>query len=82
LSGRIHQNTMRYHGRMNYTAIYENPFDQDGTTGDGTHVAHEIRLRISSNLALTEDEVKRMLRRHLLERFKIADVKEEKIRIE
>jgi hypothetical protein len=73
---------MRYHGRMNYTAIYEDPFDQDGTTADGTHVAHEVRLRISSNIGLTEDEVKRILRRHLSEKFSIAGVKEEKIRIE
>lgn len=71
-----------YHGCMNYTAIYEDPFDQDGTTADGTRVTHEIRLHIGSNVPLSEEKVKQTLRRHLSERFKIGNIGEEKIRIE
>jgi hypothetical protein len=67
---------------MNYTAIYEDPFDQDGTSEGGTRITHEIRLLISSNTSMNDEAVKQVLRRHLSERFKIAEIKEEKIRIE
>jgi hypothetical protein len=67
---------------MNYTAIYEDPFDQDVTSEGGTSVTHEIRLRISSNTSMGDEEVKLALRCHLSERFKIAKINEEKIRIE
>ena len=67
---------------MNYTAIYDDPFDQDGTSESGIHVTNEIRLRISSNASMSDEEVKQVLRRHLSGRFKIAKINEEKIRIE
>ena len=67
---------------MNYTAIYEDPFNTDGTSEDGTRVTHAIKLQISSNLNMGAEEVKQVLRRYLSERLKIAEVKEEKIRIE
>ena len=76
------QNNTRYHRCMNCTAIYEDPFDQDGTTADGTRVTHEVRLRISSNISLTDEEVRMPLRRYLTDRIKIANIDEEKIRIE
>ena len=67
---------------MNYTAIYEDPFNEDGTSEDGASVTHAIKLQNSSNLNMGDEEVKQVLRRYLSERFKIAEVKEEKIRIE
>jgi hypothetical protein len=67
---------------MNYTAIYEDPFNTDGTSEDGTRVTHAIKLQISSNLIMGDEEVKQVLRRYLSEKFKIAEAKEEKIRIE
>lgn len=71
-----------YYGCMNYIAIYKDPYDQDGTSKDGTRITHEIRLHISSNTDLTEEQVKEMLRRHLSERFKIREIKKERIRVE
>ena len=70
-------------GGMNYTypAIYEDPFD-DGTSKDGTSVALAIKLHINSNVSMGDEAVRKVLRSHLSEKFKIAEIKEEKIRIE
>ncbi len=65
---------------MTYIAIYEDPFNDDGITEGGTRVSHAIRLQISSNVDLDDEAAKKILRRHLLDKFHIADVKEEKIR--
>jgi hypothetical protein len=43
---------------------------------------HAIKLKISSNLNMGDEQVKQVLRRYLSERLEIAEVKEEKIRIE
>jgi hypothetical protein len=67
---------------MTYTAIYQDPWDQDGKTEEGTVVTHTVNLRISSNMALTDEQVREILRRHLRERFKLTDINEDKIRIE
>jgi hypothetical protein len=67
---------------MNYTAIYEDSWDQNGTSEDGTRVTHEVRLGISSNDNLSIEQIKETLRCYLTERLKIGEIKEEKIRIE
>ncbi len=69
-------------GSMIYTAIYKDPWDDDGTSEEGTVVTHTINLHISSNVALTDERVREVFRRHLRERFHITDIKEDKIRIE
>jgi hypothetical protein len=69
-------------GSMTYTASYQDPWDRDGTTEEGTVVTYTITLHIGSNMELTDEQVREILRRHLRERFKITEIKEEKIRIE
>jgi hypothetical protein len=69
-------------GSMNHIASYQDPWDRDGISEEGTVVTHTITLRIGSNMALTDEQVREVLRRHLRERFKIMDIKEQKIRIE
>jgi hypothetical protein len=66
---------------MDVTAIYENPFDRDSTSKGGTRITREIRHHICSNTRMNDEAVKQILRRHLSKRFKIAEIKEEKIRI-
>lgn len=67
---------------MAYIAIYEDPWDQDGTSENGTHVTHVVKLQVGSNISLSDEEVKKQLRRYLTERLRVANIKEEKIRIE
>jgi hypothetical protein len=43
---------------------------------------HAVKLQIGSNLNMSDEEVKQVLRCYLSERLKIAEVKEEKMRIE
>ena len=70
-------------GVMIYTAIYEDPFDRDVTSEDGVSVSStSVKLQINSNLPRTDEQLRQVLRRYLSERLLIADVKEEKIRIE
>jgi hypothetical protein len=67
---------------MNYTAIYEDPFNDDSASEGGTRVTHEVKLRISSNIRVDEEVLKKELRRYLTERLKITNVEEDRIRIE
>ena len=63
---------------MTYTANYEDPWNRDGAP----IVTSTIKLRISSNTALDDEQVRETLRQHLRERFKITDIDESKISIE
>jgi hypothetical protein len=67
---------------MNYTAIYEDPWGENGTSEEGTRVTYTVKLHVSSNIEMDQERVKQVLRRYLSDRLKITDIKEEKIRIE
>ncbi len=67
---------------MPYTAIYEDPWDSDGTTEEGTRVTHTVKLQVGANSPMDAEQVKQVLRRYLSERLNITDIKDDKIRIE
>ena len=67
---------------MTYTANYEDPWNRDGKREGEPTVTYTIKLHISSNTALDDEQVRETLRQHLRERFKITDIDESKISIE
>jgi hypothetical protein len=67
---------------MTYTANYEDPWNRDRKHEGDPIVTHTIKLHISSNTRLEDEQVREVLRRHLRERFKITDIDESKISIE
>ena len=69
-------------GSMNYMASYQDPWDRDCISEEGTVSTLTIKLKISSSTALTDEQVRESFRRHLKERFKITEIDEQKIQIE
>jgi hypothetical protein len=67
---------------MNYIAIYEDPFDENGTSAEGIAVTCTVTLKVNTNTAMSEEAVKQVLRSYLTERWHTGEIKEEKIRIE
>ena len=67
---------------MTYNAIYENPWNRDGISEEGTICKTSVNLHVSTNIPFTDEQVREVLRQHLRERFKITDIDEDKIHIE
>jgi hypothetical protein len=67
---------------MNYTATYQDPWNRNGISKEGTVVTYTVKLLIASNTALTDEQARETLRHYLRERLKLTDIDEQKIRIE